>query len=30
VAEAYDREMESRFAQEKLEKEPQITYKESA
>ena len=30
VAEAYDREMQARFAEEKLEKEPQITYKESA
>ena len=30
VAEQFDREMEARFAEEKLEKEPQVTYKESA
>jgi len=30
VAEEFDREMEARFAEEKLEKEPQVTYKESA
>jgi hypothetical protein len=30
VAEQYDREMEARYAEEKLEKEPQVTYRESA
>jgi hypothetical protein len=30
VAEAYDREMEARYAEEKLEKEPQVTYREAA
>lgn len=30
VAEAYDREMEARYADEKEEKEPQVSYREAA
>jgi hypothetical protein len=30
VAEEFDREMEARFAEDKLEKEPRVTYRESA